>query len=72
MDDLNIIRAIIFAVAGLIVILFPKKVYKFQTYVLTKLHIKHNLRTERKYYNYTGAFLIIISIGIFVYAVTRN
>ncbi|MBT4120514.1 MAG: hypothetical protein HOA57_03040 [Candidatus Magasanikbacteria bacterium] len=72
MEDLNIIRSIIFAVAGLIVILFPKKVYKFQSYVLTKLHIKHNLRTEKKYYNYTGAILIIIAIVLFAYSATKN
>ncbi len=66
MNKIFIIRALIFLVAGLIVMFFPTHVYKFQTYILDKLHIKHNLKKEKKYY-YTGIILIIIAIGLLVY-----
>jgi len=57
----NLIRSCIFFVAGLVTILFPKKVYKFQIYSIEKLHIKYNVERDRKYYPHIGIILIIIT-----------
>jgi len=67
----NLIRSCIFFVAGLVTILFPKKVYKFQIYSIEKLHIKYNVERDRKYYPHIGIILIIISIILFVFSITN-
>ena len=67
--DTNTIRAIIFLVAGLIIILFPNQVYKFQIFVFKKLHIKHSLKNDQKQYGYIGLIFIIISIILLVYLI---
>ena len=54
MDIYNFIRSMIFLIAALILILLPKKVNKFQNYMLEKLHIKNRIKYERKYYFFTG------------------
>jgi hypothetical protein len=59
--DHNIIRSIIFFVAGAVLVLFPEQVYRFHAYLSEKLHIKYD-RTERKYSTYFGIVLIAISI----------
>ena len=70
--DYNIIRSIIFLVAGLIVILIPKeKLHKFQIYLLKKLHINYNVKTDSKHYAYLGIILIIVSIIIFLFSITN-
>jgi len=71
MDIIYAIRSGIFFVAGLIVILFPKKVNKFQNYVLEKLHIKYKIESERKSYFYIGISFIIISILLFAFSITH-
>jgi len=70
MDNINAIRSGIFLVAGLLPILFPKKVYKFQMYLIKKLHIKYNVKKELKYYPHLGIIFIIISMILFVYSIT--
>ena len=69
--DENTIRAFIFLVAGLIVILFPNNVYKFQTYILKKLHIKNNLKNDKKIYNRIGIVLLIIAIILFIFSIYK-
>ncbi len=70
--DNNVIRSIIFFVAGLIIILLPKeKLYKFQIYLIKKLHISYNAKTDRKFYAYFGMILIIISITLFAFSITN-
>lgn len=69
MDIYNFIRSMIFLIAALILILFPKKVNKFQNYMLEKLHIKTRIKYERKYYFYTGIVFIIISIILFIFSI---
>ena len=64
--EYNNTRAIIFLVAGLIVLLFPKQVYKFQAYVLDTMHIKHNLKNKKRFYNWTGSILLIIAAVLFL------
>ena len=71
MDIPNAIRSGIFLVPGLLLIVFPKKVYKFQIYLIEKMHIKYNIERELKYYPYLGIVFIIISILLFVFAVTH-
>ncbi len=61
MDD-NIIRSIIFFVAGVALILFPKRIYKFQAYVIRKLHTKYDAETDGKHNTYFGIILIVISM----------
>lgn len=70
--DPNIIRSMILFIAGLMIILFPKKVYKFQIYLTEKLHIKYNVERDRKYYPYTGIIFIIISIILFVFSIVNR
>ena len=67
--DKNTIRSIIFLVAGLILMLFPKQVYKFQAYVLDKLHVKYEKGKSLKGNFYIGIILIIISIGLFIFSI---
>ena len=78
MDIINAIRSVIFLVPGLAMLLFPKKVYKFQSYLLGKLHIRYNLKREAKYYHYAGKYypyggviFIIISIILFAFSITK-
>ena len=66
--DPNIIRSIIFITAGLIVIFFPKKVLNFQTYIISKLKIKHDLKHEKKYNKVIWIILIIIWIILLSYS----
>lgn len=65
------IRSGIFFVAGLIPILFPKKVNKFQNYVLEKLHVKYKIKSEKKSYFHIGIIFIIISILLFAFSITH-
>ena len=66
--DKNIIRSLIFLAAGLIVILFPKQVNKFQTFIIRKLHLKLTLKSDRNSYTYAGLFFIVIAVGLFIFA----
>ena len=68
--DINAIRAGIFFMAFLLVILYPKKVYNFQKFVVGKLHIKYNVERDRKYYLHFGIAFLIISIILFLYSIT--
>ena len=71
MDIINAIRSFILFVAGLLIMLFPEKVYKFQIYLVEKLHIKYNVERDRKYYPHLSIIFIIISIILFVFAITH-
>ena len=68
MDTIWMIRAGIFLVAGLMVLLFPERVYKFQIYLNEKMPFNYNVGRDRKYYSSLGIVFIIISIILFVYA----
>ncbi len=73
MDIFWMIRSGIFLVAGLMVILFPDRVYKFQKSLNDKLPIlkdRYNIERDRKYYPQLGIIFIIISIILFVYSIT--
>ena len=63
------IRSGIFFVAGLIAIIFPSRVNKFQNYVLEKFHTKYKIKNEKKDYYYVGIIFIIISIILFVFSI---
>jgi len=71
MDIPNFIRSMIFLTAGLIMILFPEKVYKFQDYWLSKLPIKYNKKKVMKSYLPWGIVFIIISIILLVFSITH-
>ena len=64
--DLNFIRAGIFLIAGLILILFPEKVLRWQTRVLKKLGIKHK-GTERTNI-IVGALFLVVAAVLFLVA----
>ena len=68
MDIIFAIRSLIFFVAGSVLILFPKRVYQFQIFIIKKLRINYNIKREAKYYAYTGIIFIIISILLLVYS----
>ena len=67
--DENTIRSIIFLVAGLLLIIFPKAVLKFQIFVLKKLPFKIDLERKYKYHPYLGGAFIVVSVVLFVYSI---
>jgi len=71
MDIANAIRSVIFLVPGLALIFFPERVYRFQCFLVGMLHIKYNIKRDVKCYPYIGAAFIIISIILFVFAITH-
>ena len=60
--DPNIIRSIIFFVFGVVLILFPKRIYKYQVYIIKKLHIKYDEKTDRNHNVFFGVILIVVSM----------
>lgn len=71
MDKINIIRAGIFLVAGLVTIIFGKQLNNFKNHMLENLNKKNWIKDERKAYVYCGIFFIIISVILFAYSITR-
>lgn len=69
MDIFWAIRSGIFLVAGLLVILFPKQIGKFQIYGLEKLHIKYKSESWPKTNLRIGIIFIIISLILFVWSI---
>jgi len=69
MDIINLIRAFIFLLAGLLLIIFRDKYYKFQVYLVKKLRIKYNVERDRKYYPHICILLIFISMVLFVFSI---
>ena len=67
--DLNVIRGMIFLVAGFIMIFFSRRVYGFQKSVIRKLHIKVDLKHEKKNYVYFGIVFIVIAMIFFVVSI---
>lgn len=63
-----VFRAGIFFVAGVITLLIPKKVFRFQQWVLRKLHIRYDIEKEYKYLPYVGISFIIIAGLLLVYS----
>jgi len=69
MDFQNFIRAIIFLIAGLVVLFFPERLYKFQKPIMKKLKIKHPHKREIKHYKYLAIFFIIVAIILFIISI---
>ena len=67
--DLNIIRAEIFFVAGLIVIIFRKQLNNIKNKLLIKINIKP--KDERKTYIYFGILFFIISFILLMFGLIR-
>ena len=63
------IRAIIFFVAGILPILFPRQVNSFQNFVLRALHTRYRIRYEKRYYYNIGIIFIVISVVLFVISI---
>lgn len=68
MDIFNAIRAGIFLVAGLVMILFRVRLDHFKNCVLEKLNMRR-IKNERKVYFYMGIVFITISIILFVFSI---
>ena len=66
-----LIRSGIFLVAGLICIIFPEQLNNLKNRFFTKLNMKKWVRDERKVYIYIGIVFIIISIILFVFAISN-
>jgi hypothetical protein len=69
MDKLNLIRAGIFLVAGVVSIVFREGLNNFKNRLFGKLNMRRFVRDERKGYVYVGIALIIISIILFAYSI---
>jgi len=67
--DANYIRSLIFLVAGLIMIFFPRGVYRFQIFVLDRFPIKYNRNWDRRKYPLIGAVFITIAVILFLVAI---
>lgn len=61
----NIIRAIIFLVAGLVAILFPDKILKLQISLLKRFNIKQ--RDTKKSIRILGVCFLVIALVLFLY-----
>jgi len=61
--DLNIIRGIIFFIAGLVMIFFPEKILSVQVKLLKKLGMRY--RRDRKILIIFGIIFLIISVVLF-------
>jgi hypothetical protein len=68
MDIFNVIRSGIFFAIGLVLIIFRVSLNNFKNNIREKLHFKK--RNEVKDYIYIGIIFIIISIILFVFAIT--
>jgi uncharacterized protein YjeT (DUF2065 family) len=62
--EANTIRAFIFLVAGLIVILFPDKIMQLQSFVTKKLKIKH--KDSKSSLKIIGTIFIVISVVLYI------
>ena len=71
MDVLNLIRSGIFLTGGLVSIIFHRKLNNWKNHILKKLKLKRKVKDERKDYIHIGIGFIIISIGLFIYAITH-
>jgi uncharacterized membrane protein len=71
MDKINLIRAGIFLLGGLVSILFREQLNNIKNKWLVKFNMKKRVKDERKTYVYMGIILIIISIILFIYSITR-
>jgi len=69
MDGAMLIRSGIFLVAGLVLLIFPKKLMKMQAYILKKVHV--NYRDSKKTVIVLGIIFLIVSVGLLLYA-TNN
>jgi uncharacterized membrane protein len=69
MDEINLIRSFILLTAGIIAIVFPKKIIRFQLWFFKKFNKKYhdNERTLR----FFGIFCLIISFILFVYSINQ-
>ena len=68
--NLNIIRAIIFLVAGLVLIFFPEKVMKMQDYFLKKIHVKQ--RDSKRATIILGIVFLAIAVILFVWSLIQG
>jgi hypothetical protein len=69
MDILNLIRAGIFLVGGLVCIIFGEGLNNFKNKLLLKFHLEKMIKDERKSYFYIGFIFIAISIILLVVAI---
>ena len=69
MDILNLIRAGIFLVGGLVCIIFGEGQNNFKNKLLLKFHLEKMIKDERKSYFYIGFIFIAISIILLVVAI---
>ena len=70
MNDLDLIRAIIFLTVGLSLIFIPKQnPLNFQIYLIDKFHVKHNAERDSKHHRHLGIFSIVVSIILFTFAI---
>jgi hypothetical protein len=60
--DPNIIRSIILFVFGVVLILFPRRIFRFQAYVIRKVHSKYDAEKDTNHNVLFGVILIAISI----------
>jgi len=77
--DLNYIRAGIFLVAGLALVIFPKTTLRWQqrfvNFLVTKLHLKFmkffiipDIEKGAPSFRNIGIFFLVIAAGLFLYA----
>jgi len=69
MDIIYAIRSVIFFIPGLLLIIIPDKVFKFQIYLIGKFGIKYYKKPSLKSYPYIGIIFIIISIMLLVFSI---
>ena len=71
MDNLILIRAGIFLIAAILTFSFKKQLNDFRNKLLKKVHLKNKVKDQKKDYIYLSTVFIIISIALFIYAITH-
>ena len=67
--EANIIRALIFFIAGAFLIFLPREVYALQVYFIKILSIKYDTSKEVRYHIPLGVGFITVGAVLFLYAV---
>jgi len=68
MDTVNVIRASIFFIVGLILILYPKQVNNFQNFIMKLFRFNYEIKENKKENIYIVVLFFLIGIGLLVYS----
>jgi drug/metabolite transporter (DMT)-like permease len=68
--DENIIRSILLFVIGVVLILFPERIFRYQAYVIGKLNSKYDAEKDTNHNVLFGVILVLVSMVLLGVALT--